>query len=84
MARELRLGWLLPPRQQIQSWQITEWNKIQQCNKITWHLVRLKPSEREQPGFVQEAVQPLWVTLCLGSPAKGGRGLNGLLGAFHG
>lgn len=81
-ARELWLGRLLPRRQQIQSWRITEWNKIQQCNKVARRLVRLKPSERTQPGFVQEAAAPLRVTLCLGSPARSI--LSGLLGAFHG
>lgn len=45
-ARELRLCRLLPPRQQIQSWPITEWNKTQQCNKISRRLVHLQPSSR--------------------------------------
>lgn len=81
--RELWLGQFLRPQQQIQSWRITKWNKIQQCNKIARCLARLQPSEHEQPGFVQEAVWPLRVTSCLGSPARGGRALNGLSGAFH-
>lgn len=84
VLRELWLGRFLHPQQQIQSWRITKWNKIQQCNKITQRLVRLQPSEREQQGFVQEVAWPLRVALCLGSPARGGRVLNGLSGAFQG
>lgn len=67
-ARELRLRRLLPPRQQIQSWRITEWNKTQQCNQISRRLVHLKP---EQTGLAQEVVaRPLRATSCLGSPAR--------------
>lgn len=81
-AQELWLGRLLPPQQQIQSWRITEWNKIQQCNKITRHLARLKRSEREQPEFVQKVARPLRVTSCLGSPAKGREGFKCPFGCF--
>lgn len=75
-ARELRLRQLLPPRQQIQSWRITEWNKTQQCNKISRRLVHLKP---EQPGLAQDTARPLRATSRLGA-RQGERGFEMTLG----